>query len=288
MIPRIKSLVLALALTLPIVSAAADEAQPYHFEKGPIAAKVTDRSTLQLPEGFLWLGSEDARRALEKMGNFPPPSLRGLITAPKANWFVVVSYIDSGYIKDDDAKDWDADDLLQSIKSGTDEDNAKRKAAGTPELGILGWAEKPHYDEATHKVVWAVRSRSSDEQEDGVNFNTLTLGRYGYISMNLVTALALLPANRPNADLLLANLSFDEGSRYSDFSSATDKVAAFGLAALIAGAAAKAGLLAKLWAFLLPVLLIGKKFIVLIVAAVGGGLWRLVTGRRKKSAPAGD
>jgi len=50
--------------------AAAEDEQPFHYERGPLAAKVTDRSTLQVPDGFLWFGPEDAKRALEKMGNF--------------------------------------------------------------------------------------------------------------------------------------------------------------------------------------------------------------------------
>jgi uncharacterized membrane-anchored protein len=194
----------------------------------------------------------------------------------------VLSYIDAGYIRDDDAKDWDPDEILSAIKSGTEEDNAKRRANGTPELAIIGWAEKPRYDAASHKVVWAIANRGPAGDE--VNYNTLTLGRYGYISMNLVTALAALPEDRKAAETMLGNLSFDDGSRYADFSSATDKVAAVGLVALIAGAAAKAGLLAKLWAFLLPAFLIFKKFIIFIVIGVGGAVWRFVKGRGRSTS----
>jgi uncharacterized membrane-anchored protein len=64
---------------------------------------------------------------------------------------------------------------------------------------------------------------------------------------------------------LLTHLEFTEGKRYADFDSATDKVAAVGLAALIAGAAFKSGILAKLWAFLIPIVIAGKKLLVFLV-----------------------
>jgi uncharacterized membrane-anchored protein len=45
---------------------------------------------------------------------------------------------------------------------------------------------------------------------------------------------------------------FDAGQRYSDFNASTDKIAAYGIGALVAGAiAAKAGLFAKLLVLLL-------------------------------------
>src|SRR5215470_472560 len=46
-------------------------------------------------------------------------------------------------IKDDDAKEWNADELLQNLKDGTSESNKDRVARGFPELEVLGWVEKP-------------------------------------------------------------------------------------------------------------------------------------------------
>jgi uncharacterized membrane-anchored protein len=69
-------------------------------------------------------------------------------------------------------------------------------------------------------------------------------------------------------------MNFVEGKRYANFNSTTDQVAAVGLSALIAGAAFKSGLLAKLWAFLIPVVIMAKKLIVFIVIAIGTMLTR--------------
>jgi uncharacterized membrane-anchored protein len=264
-------------------SVSAQEDKPVSCNPGPFVAQVTEQATLDVPEGRLYCGPEEAKLVLTRNGNFPDDSVRGLVAAPQEGWIIVLRYFGSGYVQDSDAKDWNADELLSSIKSGTDADNEKRKAAGRPPLTIVGWAEVPRYDAQTHKVTWAIVHRQ-EGGEDGVNYNTLALGRYGYISMNLVTRLAKLPTERHNAETMLANLTFKEGSRYADFSETTDKVAAVGLAALIAGVAVKTGLLAKLWVFVLPILLILKKFAVYIVVVLGGGLWRFFKRRRTTSA----
>ena len=55
------------------------------------------------------------------------------------NWFMTARFDPSGYIKDDDAKEWNADDLLKSIQEGTEAGNEERKQRGIPEMEIVGW-----------------------------------------------------------------------------------------------------------------------------------------------------
>lgn len=272
-----------LFLSVPLAAAQQQAQAPLPWQVGPTDAKLGDQASLKLPEGYRFLGPEDTQRVLREMGNFPSGSELGLV-APTANdedWFVVIRYVDSGYVKDDDAANWDADAMMASIKEGTEEANKKRQERGFPPLIIKGWEEKPHYDKAANKVVWAI---SAQEQKDiGVNYNTLALGRHGYMSMNMVGSLQELPKLKPHAQTLLTNLNFVQGKRYADFNSASDKVAAVGLSALIAGAALKSGLLAKLWAFLIPILVAAKKLIVVIVIAVGALLAKFL--RKKTPAP---
>jgi len=100
----------------------------------------------------------------------------------------------------------------------------------------------------THKVTWAIKSREGTGagQGEGVNFNTLTLGRYGYISMNLVTALAQLPGP-PDRRPPPRQPHVRRGQPLRRFQQHDRQGRGVRLAALIAGAAAKAGLLAKFW-----------------------------------------
>lgn len=69
---------------------------------------------------------------------------------------------------------------------------------------------------------------------------------------------------------LLPMVEFDPGKRYADYDAKTDKLAAYGVAALIGGGiAAKAGRFAKIGALLLA----SKKLGVLLLAAIAGA-WR--------------
>ena len=59
-------------------------------------------------------------------------------------------------------------------------------------------------------------------------------------------------------------INFGDGNRYADFDPKVDKVATYGIAALVAGGiAAKAGLFKMAWIFILG----AKKFIILGVGA---------------------
>ena len=258
--------VIVLALCAWTLPAIADEPKPSALPwlVGPAEAKLGDQALLKLPQGYRFLGGPETQQLLKQMGNFPSGSELGLVTAmgEGEQWFMVVRYIDAGYVKDDEAANWDADALMTSIKEGTEEDNKTRQAQGIPPLIIRGWEEKPHYDKTANKVVWAI-SAQERESAVGVNYNTLALGRQGYLSMNMVGALEQLPMLKPHVGLLLSNVEFIEGKRYADFDSTTDKVAAVGLSALIAGAAIKSGLLAKLWGFIIPLVIAGKKLVML-------------------------
>jgi uncharacterized membrane-anchored protein len=219
---------------------------------------------------------------MRAMGNRGGDDLVGVIFPSNKDddWMVVIKFVKEGYIKDDDAKDWNADELLTSLKEGTEASNVERTKRGMPAIEVAGWAEKPHYDASTHRLVWSALARDKGDTsgENGVNYNTYALGRDGYISMNLVTAAKTLDHDKPVATQLLSALQYNDGKRYADFNGSTDKVAAYGLAALVAGAAAKkVGLLAVIAAF-------AAKFAKLIIVAAGAALWGVAKLFGKKKA----
>jgi uncharacterized membrane-anchored protein len=242
------------------------------------------QAVLKLPESYAFIPQPEAGQLLGAMGNPGSHShLKGLIfpKGPDPRWFVSVRFEKSGYIKDDDAKDWNADDLLKRYREGTEAANKERAKMGIPGLEILGWAERPAYDAATHRLVWAMSSRSIGtpvSEPQGVNYNTYALGSEGFFSLNLVTQLSDLPRDKPQAAKLLAALNFVEGKRYADFNPATDKVAEYGLAALVAGVTAK-----KLGFFALIAAFFAKfaKLIIFALLAVVGVLAKLFGGRGK-------
>ena len=275
----------ALLLATSVQAATPEEAQKV-FDTARLAATLgphdvplAGQAVLKLPTGTLFIPQPQATALLNAMGNpGQDDRLQGLVfPADDTGWFMTVRFEPSGYIKDDDAKDWNAEELLKSYREGTEASNEERVKMGSQAIEVLGWAEAPAYDAASHRLAWAMSSRHKDAaagEPQGVNYNTYLLGREGYFSMNLVTALNDLLAHKPAAQSLLAALAFDEGKRYADFKSGTDKVAEYGLAALVVGVAAKKlGLIALALAFVAKF----AKVIFLAVAgfgALGAKLWR--------------
>jgi uncharacterized membrane-anchored protein len=246
---------------------------------GPADVKLRDQAHLKLPEGYVWVPTPAAAQIMRAMGNRTDDTFLGAIfPADDADWMAVVKFVKEGYIKDDDAKDWNADDLLKSLKEGTEAANEERAKRGIPAIEVLGWAQKPEYEAGAHRLVWSALSKRKGGADDnqGVNYNTYALGRDGYLSLNLITNAKDLDKYKPDAAKLLTALQYDDGKKYADFNSSTDKVAAYGLAALVAGVAVKKlGLFAIMLAFV-------AKFAKLAIVAVGGALWGISKIFRKK------
>jgi uncharacterized membrane-anchored protein len=250
---------------------------------GPSEVKLVDQAVLRLPEGHVYFPPAEAGRLLQAMGNRTGDDLLGVIFPEQFNWFIVMRHFRSGYVKDDDAREWNAEELLASLKKGTEASNQDRRARSIPEIEVIGWVESPAYEASTHRLVWSAQSRQkgeADSAERGVNYNTYALGRDGYISMNLVTGMNTIEAQKPIARRMLAALEYNPGKRYADFDASTDHVAEFGLAALIGGVAAKKlGLFALIAAF-------AVKFAKVIGVAVLGFL-ALAAKLLKRRPPAG-
>src|SRR5260221_11677690 len=150
--------------------------------EGPADIALIDQATLKLPPGYDFIPKAEGARILRALGNTVGEStFVGLVvgTKPSDEWIVATRYVKEGYIKDDDAKNWNADELLANIKEGTAEANKDRVARGFPELEVLGWVEKPAYDSATHRLFWALLAKPKDEPDtadNNVNYNTYALG----------------------------------------------------------------------------------------------------------------
>jgi uncharacterized membrane-anchored protein len=257
--------------------------------RGPADIPLIDQAALTLPEGYFFIPKTEGARILRAMGNtVSEQTFVGLIlgTTPGDEWTVAASYIKDGYIKDDDARNWNADELLQTLREGTEEANKDRAARGFPELEVLGWVEKPTYDAATHRLVWSLLTKyksEPDAAEKGINYNTYALGRDGYFSLNLLTSADRVGTDKHAAAALLAALTYNPGKGYEDFNAATDHIAAYGLAALIGGVVAKKlGLLALIGIFVAKF----AKLIALGAVAVGGSIWNFL--RRRPKSPSAN
>jgi uncharacterized membrane-anchored protein len=249
---------------------------------GPDVVQLNDQAKLSLPEGYSFVPKKEAAAVMELMGNQTDARFIGMITPDTdASWFATVEYEPSGYIEDGDAKDWDAGELLESLKEGTKEANKQRVEQGITPIEVTKWVEVPTYDSPQHRLVWSAEAREIGVQDPDptINYNTYVLGREGYISVNMITSSSQIEKDKPIARQLLAGIEFNAGKRYTDFDEATDKVAGYGLAALVGGLAAKKlGLLGLLGVMLVKF----GKIILIAIAAVGG----IVAKMFKRGEPA--
>ena len=240
------------------------------------------KATLDLGDDYVFYGSEDARRIIVEAWGNPPEQGDGVLglvtpagTTPLSDtWGAVVTYEDTGYVTDDDAADADYGEILDELKSGTEAANADRTAAGYPAMHVIGWAENPNYDKASHSVVWARNLKLDGETVNSLNYDVRTLGRSGVLSVNLISTMPELDGVRLAARNFASHAQFDAGARYEDFDASTDREAGYGIAGLVAAgvgvaAAKKLGLLAILLKFIKPIL------IALVVFF--GAFWRKLT-----------
>ncbi len=292
---RFVPMVVAMAAALP-AAAQQEQAQPaapseskVDWVTSPATVDLGTEAQIKLEgDGYIFAGSADTRRLLASMGNTVDETEVGLV-APKAedeNWMLVFEYHDEGYIKDDDKDKIDADALLQNIQQGTEQANERRKQMGIPGLHVVGWDEKPNYDPATHNLQWAIRARN-DQGHEVVNYNVRLLGRGGFMSVTLVDNAERLAVSKPKMQAVLDGFGYKSGKTYAEWRPG-DKMATYGLAALVAGgagaAAAKLGFFGVLSKFFAKM----GKAVVLLVLAAGAGLkklWGVISGRSKEHIP---
>ena len=230
--------------------------------------------TLHLGDRYYFLGPEDAKKVLIEGWNNPPGSADGVlgVVLPTGkvfvnSWGAVVTYQATGYVADKDAKSANYDKFLDEVRKGEDERNQERTKGGFPTIHLVGWAQAPTYDPASHSEVWARQFQFGGQAIDTLNYDTRILGRRGVLSLNLVSDMNGMGEARTAANDLARAASFDAGSRYQDHA-AGDQKAEFGIAGLVAAglgvaAAQKFGLLALIALF-------AKKGVVVILAVAGG------------------
>ncbi len=256
---------------------------PIGWQHGPCTGALGTSAAIKLPAGYAFADGDATRKLMEMMHNPSSNDEVGLVAPKVGDWFVVFEFSDVGYVKDDDKSALDADALFKSLKTGNAAGNKERQRRGWKRLELVGWQVKPHYDEQTHNLEWATQHREEGETEIGVNYNTRLLGRHGVMRVTLVAESEELAAITPAFKSLLREFSFTSGNTYAEWRPG-DKVATYGLAALITGGAAavaiKSGFLPKL----IKVVIAGG---IAVVAAVGA-VFRRILGRRDSTVMTRD
>lgn len=264
----------------------------FKFQTGKIDLS-NGQISLNIPAGFKFLDAAQSRRVLVDVWGNPPSAaadVLGMIfpanreVLQDSSYSFVVTYEETGYVKDDDAAEIDYDKMLKQMKEDEVAENEERAKQGYFTIHTVGWAQKPFYDKQRNVLHWAQEFRAGDAEVNTLNYDVRVLGRKGVLSLRAISTINELPLVNANIDQILNIASFNKNYAYSDFDSGLDKVAAVGIGGLVAGKVlAKAGF----FAIVLKFLAAGWKFIVFGFVAIGAWVRKLITGRKKNNeAPA--
>jgi uncharacterized membrane-anchored protein len=272
----------ALAI-LPANAQKPDAATKPAMVRGPSKAPLEKVAQIDVPAGYMFIDGKGTRALLKSKGEPTTGQEAGLLISTNEDWSIFFEYSDDGYVKDDDKDKLDPDKLLATIKRGTAEANKERAKAGNPPLEIVGWEVPPKYDAETHNLEWAIRATS--EGRPLLNYNTRLLGRKGVMEVVLVIEPEKLQETLPVFRNLLAGYNFNSGQTYAEYKPG-DKVAKYGLAALVLGggavAAAKLGLLGSLLLFFKK----AWKLLIIAIAALAASVKKIfdkISGRKSGS-----
>lgn len=281
---RLLCVLAALALATASASAAAqdpsDALAKLGWQVGPTQGAIAGKASIRVPQGYAFLDAAGTRKLNELLHN-PSSGEDEFTLAPRdMHWFSFFSYSDIGYVKD--GEKLDPDQILASVREGTEASNEERRRRGWETLHVEGWSFKPQYDKTLNNLEWAILASAEGSADKVVNYNTRLLGRHGVTEVVLVADQAGLDQAVGEFKQLVPGYSFNAGEKYAEFRPG-DHVAEIGLAALITGGAAavasKKGVFAAIGLFLAK----AWKLVLVGLAAIGGAIGKLF-GRKKDSS----
>ncbi|MFZ5442161.1 MAG: DUF2167 domain-containing protein [Myxococcota bacterium] len=254
------------------------EPLPPGMTEGPAHVKVGANAELDLPQGVIFGDAKVAKDILERSGNLTNGQEVGILLNAQSS--VIFEFDPVGYVKDDDKEALDADKMLTALRENQEEANSELERRGLDALELTGWQVKPHYDPATHNLEWAPLVKNKKNGHETVNYNVRILGRRGVMEATLLVSPDKFDAELPGFRQSLKGFTFTKGEDYMSWVKG-DKVAEYGLAALVTGGAvavaAKSGLLGKL-----------IKPLIVAVGAALAAIKRFFTGKKSTSVVESD
>jgi uncharacterized membrane-anchored protein len=249
-----------------------DKVASLKWVKGPTTVDAVGNAKLVIPEGYVYLDQRETDKFLELNQNMF--NGREVMIAPDSlEWSAYLNFADEGYVKDDEAID--APDLLKAIQAGMEEENKERRRRGWAALHVTGWALQPAYNSATKRLEWATLLRSDGSDRESANYLTKILGRRGHTTVILAAAPEDLSTAERALNRIIEGYTFNPGDTYAEWVPG-DKVAEYGLAALVLGGAAAVATKKGLWGVLAGALAASWKFIAAGAVALGAGLKRFL------------
>ena len=247
--------------------------QSLYYQYGTIDLQE-GHARIKVPDGLKFLDKEQSIYVLSDLwGNPVDSTIQGMLIPESKgvfdydSWVFTITYEELGYINDEDAEDFDYDELEQDLINESEEVNPERIKQGYDPIYFIGWASPPYYDQEKKVLHWAKEYRFGEDTENTLNYNLQILGRKGVYLFNAISLISQFNNVDANIDKVLNSIEFDNGYTYFDFDPEIDEVAKWTIGGLVAGKIlAKIGffaLLIKFW-----------KVIAIGFISVFGFLWK--------------
>tara|TARA_B100001057_G_C22670881_1_gene879806 strand:- start:66 stop:977 length:912 start_codon:yes stop_codon:yes gene_type:complete len=181
---------------------------------------------------------------------------------------VFLDYRDDGYVKLDDWKNVNSNNLLSGLREIAKANAIYLKEKNLDYVNKIDWIYKPTLNQENKSVSYSYKVDWNSGQQSMESKN-LILGKKGYLESAFVVAYKKDIDLKYESDFskdFVNGVIFNEGFKHSDYKPG-DKIAAAGIGGLVAGSLgvkvlAKTGLLAKLlkfwWILLAPLAFFGK------------------------------
>lgn len=181
---------------------------------------------------------------------------------------VFLDYRDDGYVKLDDWKNVNSNNLLSGLREIAKANAIYLKEKNLDYVNKIDWIYKPTLNQENKSVSYSYKVDWNSGQKSMESKN-LILGKKGYLESAFVVAYKKDIDLKYESDFskdFVNGVIFNEGFKHSDYKPG-DKIAAAGIGGLVAGSLgvkvlAKTGLLAKLlkfwWILLAPLAFFGK------------------------------
>ncbi|WP_321473814.1 DUF2167 domain-containing protein [uncultured Paludibaculum sp.] len=191
---------MVLTVIVLALAARALAAPDIHWSFGPATLSIASVASIPLQKGFISIQDGELRRFLEASGN-PPTGREVAVAGPTdLHWFAVISRENRISV----------DELHRAIVDGTAAANLIRARQGRETLDVLGYREKPRFDDRHQVLTWSL-----DTVESGgravVNRFAYFVGRDSVIAFEMVTEEAEYPRAQAEFDRWLGGFRFLPG-----------------------------------------------------------------------------
>jgi uncharacterized membrane-anchored protein len=203
---------------------------PVNWVIGPATTTLGDYAEIKVPDGYRFVGAEEARTLLRQMNNPAPKALAGIMAPIYGKWMIVFEFADVGYVMDNGKEKIDSEAILTKLREKLLRQNERTQGGqGGGSFAQVEWEMEPKYTPQSHTLEWAIRAESGAGK--AVNHVLRIFGKDG-----LLDGIAVQPSNVPADTIplkeLMSGISFKAGHTYADFRRG-DKVSKRGLSDLI-------------------------------------------------------